>query len=427
MDSSSSISLATTDSNDSTTITQQTLLVSLSDFSKLITIKLDQSSYILWKCQITSVLDAYSLLNFVDRSQPCPSRENPLYQQWFARDRAVLMLIHSTLSHSALSLVVGQSTACGAWEVIERHYTSVLRLNMLNLKTELYNIKKNNDSISLYLQRIKEIRDKLAVVGVEVDIEEILHIILKGLPHEYRPFCSAMRTRNKSISFVDIHVLLTSEEQFLEYSNETSFSVQGNIGHGRSNPSRRRGRSFNNGNQGGFNYYSQSYYKSYNQSGQGFSQRPICQICGRIGHIALDCFHRMDFSYQGKQPPSKLAAMASTPGLSSTQFPTQSYLVLDIGATYHYTLDLDTISDHQDYKGYGLVTVGNGQSLPIIHIGNSQLKASSNLFHLCRILQVPSMNSNLLSDRSASHIRLVVSAVNLLLRLFKLVLAKIIL
>jgi hypothetical protein len=134
----------------------------------------------------------------------------------------------------------------------------------------------------------------------------------------------------------------------------------------------------------------------------------------------------MDFSYQGKQPPSKLAAMASTPGLSSTQFPTQSYWVLDIGATYNYTLDLDTISDHQDYKGYDLVTVGNGQSLPILHIGNSQLKASSNLFHLCRILQVP-MNSNLLSDRSASHIRLVVSAVSLLLRLFRLVLADIIL
>uniref|UniRef100_A0A2N9EGW1 Poly [ADP-ribose] polymerase n=1 Tax=Fagus sylvatica TaxID=28930 RepID=A0A2N9EGW1_FAGSY len=268
MDSSSSISLATTNSNDSTTITQQTLLFSLSDLSKLITVKLDQSSYILWKCQITSVLDAYSLLNFVDGSQPCPSRENPLYQQWFARDRTVLMLIHSTLSHSALSLVIGQSTAHGAWEVIDRHYTSVLRSNMLNLKAELYNIEKNNDSISLYLQRIKEIRDKAC--------------------------------------------------------------------------------------------------------GQGFSQRPICQICGRIGHIALDCFHRMDFSYQGKQPPSKLAAMASTPGLSSTQFPTQSYWVLDIGAMYHYTLDLDTISDHQDYKGYDLVTVGNGQSLPILHIADEE-------------------------------------------------------
>ena len=31
-----------------------------------------------------------------------------------------------------------------------------------------------------------------------------------------------------------------------------------------------------------------------------FSQRtyrPICHICGKTGHLALDCYHRMDYAY----------------------------------------------------------------------------------------------------------------------------------
>jgi hypothetical protein len=44
------------------------------------------------------------------------------------------------------------------------------------------------------------------------------------------------------------------------------------------------------------------------------SSRPTCQICGKLSHSALDCFHRMDHSYQGRHPLAQLAAMiAQTP------------------------------------------------------------------------------------------------------------------
>ena len=32
------------------------------------------------------------------------------------------------------------------------------------------------------------------------------------------------------------------------------------------------------------------------------SDRPTCQICWKQGHCAIDCYHRMDFAYQGKNP-----------------------------------------------------------------------------------------------------------------------------
>ena len=27
--------------------------------------------------------------------------------------------------------------------------------------------------------------------------------------------------------------------------------------------------------------------------------RPVCQLCGRNGHVALKCYHRFDLSFQG--------------------------------------------------------------------------------------------------------------------------------
>ena len=62
---------------------------------------------------------------------------------------------------------------------------------------------------------------------------------------------------------------------------------------------------------------------SFNQTsqfgGQNFkSDRPICQIYGKAGHLTLDCYHKMDFSYQGKNPPTKLAAMAQASNVALT-------------------------------------------------------------------------------------------------------------
>ena len=97
---------------------------------------------------------------------------------------------------------------------------------MLNLKLELQGIKKGNETISSYLQRIKSTRDKLFAIGVHVDNEELLHIILKGLPKEYVPFASTIRTKDDSLSFEKILVLLQTKEQSMNEVSD-SFSNSG--------------------------------------------------------------------------------------------------------------------------------------------------------------------------------------------------------
>jgi hypothetical protein len=197
-----------------------------------ISMKLDSMNYLLWKYQITSIFESYSLLDLLDESIQPPAKfiadregpavENPLYKQWKARDQALKTLINATLSPSALTLVLSQTTAQGVWQVLERRFTSLSRTHVLSLKAELDRVKKNNDSITVYLDRVTAIRDKLGSVGVLIDDEELLHVVLKGLPQEYDAFCSAMHTRERTVSCEELHVLLTSEEESKRNAKEFS-------------------------------------------------------------------------------------------------------------------------------------------------------------------------------------------------------------
>ena len=161
----------------------QTPFFLLSNFSNYVTVKLDHTNYLMWKFQVTGILDAYSLLDHLEDPTPCPSKfllgqngietpeANPLYLQWKTRDKTLFSLLSSTLSPSAISLVMGQTTTSGIWKVIINRYTSISRSSIVNLKRELNSIKKNSDSVTQYLHKIKEARDKLVSVGVFIDDE----------------------------------------------------------------------------------------------------------------------------------------------------------------------------------------------------------------------------------------------------------------
>lgn len=80
----------------------------------------------------------------------------------------------------------------------------------MNLKGEIHNIKKGTDSMDVYLQRIKVVRDKLMAVGVLIGDEELLHIALKGLPKDFNSFRSAIRTRSTQLTFDKLTTLLNA-------------------------------------------------------------------------------------------------------------------------------------------------------------------------------------------------------------------------
>ena len=102
----------------------------------------------------------------------------------------------------------------------------------------------------------------------------------------------------------------------------------------------------------------------------------------------------MDFAYQGRHPPAKLASMVA----NSSQVQCCNGWLINIGCSDHVTPNLSQLSLHQQpVVGNESVTVGNEQELPVTHVGHGELKTSTHNFRLNNILRVPDLAYNLLS------------------------------
>ena len=235
--------------------------------------------------------------------------------------------------------------------------------------------------------------------------EELLHIALDGLPSDYDSSNSAIRTRSDVLIVEELNTLLNAKEIAIRKRSgvidASTMAMVANYqppgfgrGRGRNNAQRGcgnggRGSSFGGGgfNPNG-NFNSNAFSSPFSQSqpdpprpsrSQGLSQRPQYQICGKSGHTALDCYHRMNFSFRGKHALSKLVAMVA----NSSQVHMANGWLIDRGCPAHVTPNLANLSlQQQPTIGFETVTISNGQDLPVTHIGNGELCTSTHNFKL---------------------------------------------
>ncbi|KAH7658819.1 RNA-directed DNA polymerase protein [Dioscorea alata] len=141
----------------------------------------------------------------------------------------------------------------------------------------------------------------------------------------------------------------------------------------------------------GFEHSRQSQSRdSREHQGSNNYIKPTCQVCGKIGHVALKCYHRFDHSYQLKE--TKIAAVHTSPG-----YMVDTNWYTDTGATDHITGVIDRLTTREKYGGKDQVQAANGSGMHISHIGHSQIHSSCQTLHLKNILHVPKASKNLLS------------------------------
>ncbi|KAJ8648710.1 hypothetical protein MRB53_001733 [Persea americana] len=277
-----------------------------------------------------------------------------------------------------------------------------------------------------YLRHIKVLTDKLAMFGSPVSEEDLILHRLNVLPAQYRPFQTLIRTRSATdlVSIDELHAVLVCEELNLEddiisaVTDAATFFLAN-----RANTPSNRGRGF--GGIGGRSRGGCGRYQSGNQNSQPgphqqggppqqggplhqyqtgpptqYQQNDHCphyQICQKVGHTTLDCYHIMDFAYQGRIPSSCPVAMVPSPG-----FDDQSTWYTNAGATHHITSNLSNLDIHSRYGGSDSVQVDNGHGLAIAHTGSALLPSPSKPFYLKNILHCPIAATNLPSVQKFS-------------------------
>ncbi|KAJ0010864.1 hypothetical protein Pint_33970 [Pistacia integerrima] len=295
------------------------------NITPLVSVKLDGSNYLNWITQFTPLLRSHDLLGIVDGSESCPpkfatdsegkttSDITTDYMVWQKKDQFILAWINATLMEKVLSTVYGQNTS----------------RQILN---------QGAKSCTSYLVSAKNWPNQLAAVGKPVDDEDLISYVV-GDTHNDAFFSHKSKlpyNNSKPKPFS------ANKPTVPRSSNTSNFSA-----HPPNNP----------------NFSVPPIGKGPTTSNNTFfsHSKPPCQICGKTNHQALDCYHRMDFSYQRRHPPAQLATMAAHTHV--TQEEDQPWF-LGSGANTHVTSALNNLTlTQQPYQGPTKVTVGNGGGL----------------------------------------------------------------
>lgn len=321
-------------------------------------------------------------------------------------------------------MVYGPTTAQQVWAHLAKQFTPTSQTCISTLRRQLQTINQGTKTCTNYLLTAKSLADQLAAIGKGVDDEDLISYVIGGLNPSYHTFVTTFSYGNQDVAipFDDFQTELLNYEQLFEthqkpqplHTEGGQFAFHLHKQKPQHFPKKYRAPQYSwySPRQPPYPQYSsappqrtvplQSKFPATSPYGKpspisgpfSHGTRPPCQIYGKTSHQALDCYHIMDFAFQGWHPPAQLAAMtAYTPNTPEVEQP----WYLDSGANNHVTSELEKLSLQQPYQGTDQVTVGNGGGLQIANTSSSLITTPSSQFFLHKFLHCPNATANLLS------------------------------
>ncbi|KAL5839746.1 hypothetical protein ACOSQ4_012354 [Xanthoceras sorbifolium] len=168
---------------------------------------------------------------------------------------------------------------------------------VLQLKQQLQNTKKRTLSISDYFLKIKTLGEALMVAGQIVTEYNLVLSVISGLGHDYDLVVVLLSSQHKYISLNTQYMLMVHEQRIDQLNSVSQVEISNVMANYTSNSSAnssRRGHSSNGrggNNRGG---------RGRGRSGRWYSNNKLsCQVCGKNGHSASQCYRRFDQTWHG--------------------------------------------------------------------------------------------------------------------------------
>ncbi|KAL5830411.1 hypothetical protein ACOSQ3_019879 [Xanthoceras sorbifolium] len=271
-------------------------------------IKLNSDNYIYWKALVLSAIRTIELDDFITGARLCSNKFiestaangvdkeliiNPDFLEWKRFDQFLLGWLLTTISESLIDQFVECLSALEAWRALESLFSQQSMAKILQLKQQLQSLKKGSSSINDYFLKVKSIGNGLRAVGQAVSDRDLLLNVLNGLGHEYDPVV-VLVSQQHSITLLEAQYMLLIHEQRIDHLNSAVhvdvFSsanfVSNNSGNNNNSGNRNNNRGGNNG--GGRN----SGNRGRRDRGGHWNRnnKPIFQICSRVGHTTVHCY-----------------------------------------------------------------------------------------------------------------------------------------
>lgn len=248
--------------------------------------------------------------------------DNPAFLVHKKQDKFLAFWLLSTVTDEVLVHLTAAKTSVDVWATIERRFGTTSDIKISSLRHALYSIKKAGLTVKEYLLKVKTLCDSLTAVGS----------------------------------------LVTEREQanLTKYQDDSTASKPP------------RSQAFRQGDRGSGRGWSRGRTRG---GGRGWSRsRPQCQMCGKVGHVVQNCYHRFDENFgqnplvnfhqaHGLAPATACSPFHCSSSCSCSSSTTSSQTwYLDSGATNHVTPDDSNLMSVSPYTGTGQVVMGNGPS-----------------------------------------------------------------
>ncbi|WJZ97436.1 hypothetical protein VitviT2T_016040 [Vitis vinifera] len=207
------------------------------------------------------------------------------------------------------------------WTTLQTRFSSQSCSHISHLKRQLQTLTQSTKSCSEYLENAKNLADQLAAAGKPIDDQDLISFLLGGLQSSYTPFVTSFNfvSHDTDFTFEEFQAELLGYENLLDVnqsvpgtdSNHFAFSANKSKA-----PTyvKKKGPPLNPTkmqNVGSSNY--QPHQQTISTSPQHSNYHPVCQICGKFGHTAIDCFHHFDYSYQAKELAENTTSRRTNP------------------------------------------------------------------------------------------------------------------
>jgi hypothetical protein len=124
------------------------------------------------------------------------------------------VLLHMSIKYSIIPHIRESTTFVATWKTLKELYETRKTNRILFLKTKLVGIKMDgNESVSSFLGRIKEVKDKLVNIWETVSNIDLVIITLNGMLEDYHMFITGLAARDKPPTFEELTGILLQEEE----------------------------------------------------------------------------------------------------------------------------------------------------------------------------------------------------------------------
>ncbi|KAJ9670832.1 hypothetical protein PVL29_027021 [Vitis rotundifolia] len=286
------------------TTMNKSLRIVISPLSQLITMRLKDDNFLMWKYQIENVVQGYGLEGFLYGTEQVPLKmvtngigilvPNPKFKDYQRQDHLLISWFLSSIGSAFLP----------------QNFNSQSSAKVMSYKSQMQMLKKDGLTMRDYLTKMKNYCNLLATAGHKISDTNHILAIMQGLGDEYE--------------FVIVVISSKKSSPSLQYVTSTLITHEGRIAHKISSNDLSVNYTSQYSNRGSSSSWNSNGYPSKNQMtrgsfvpnrgrGRGRTQRgikPQCQLCNKFGHTVHHCFYRYDPNFHGNMP-----ANGPTPGV----------------------------------------------------------------------------------------------------------------